>query len=107
MTVDAPETEASPQAPEERPVGLGVVGWLRWGWRQLTSMRTALGDGPCVSNSCCSHNHAPAAAPITRSKKPPSSGPRRTRPRAREQLPRASVIAAALPRLGREVSFKL
>jgi cytochrome c biogenesis protein len=23
-------------------VGLGVVGWLRWGWRQLTSMRTAL-----------------------------------------------------------------
>ena len=21
---------------------LGVVGWLRWGWRQLTSMRTAL-----------------------------------------------------------------
>src|SRR5262252_3746754 len=27
-----------------RPVGsrLGVLGWLRWGWRQLTSMRTAL-----------------------------------------------------------------
>jgi cytochrome c biogenesis protein len=23
-------------------VGIGVVGWLRWGWRQLTSMRTAL-----------------------------------------------------------------
>ena len=21
---------------------LGIVGWLRWGWRQLTSMRTAL-----------------------------------------------------------------
>ena len=21
---------------------LGLVGWLRWGWRQLTSMRTAL-----------------------------------------------------------------
>ena len=21
---------------------LGFVGWLRWGWRQLTSMRTAL-----------------------------------------------------------------
>ena len=21
---------------------LGVVGWLRWGWRQLTSMQTAL-----------------------------------------------------------------
>ncbi len=27
-----------------RPVGprLGLVGWLRWGWRQLTSMRSAL-----------------------------------------------------------------
>src|SRR5580700_6615835 len=27
-----------------RPTGLslGVAGWLRWGWRQLTSMRTAL-----------------------------------------------------------------
>ncbi|HET7900436.1 MAG TPA: cytochrome c biogenesis protein ResB [Candidatus Nanopelagicales bacterium] len=24
------------------PVGLGVVGWLRWAWRTLTSMRTAL-----------------------------------------------------------------
>lgn len=24
------------------PVGLGPIGWLRWGWRQLTSMRTAL-----------------------------------------------------------------
>ena len=23
-------------------VGIGVVGWLRWGWRQLTSMRIAL-----------------------------------------------------------------
>ena len=23
-------------------VGLGWQGWLRWGWRQLTSMRTAL-----------------------------------------------------------------
>ena len=21
---------------------LGLVGWMRWGWRQLTSMRTAL-----------------------------------------------------------------
>lgn len=29
---------------DERMAGptLGVVGWLRWGWRQLTSMRTAL-----------------------------------------------------------------
>ena len=29
----------------QRPVGparLGLIGWLRWGWRQLTSMRTAL-----------------------------------------------------------------
>ncbi|WP_344928494.1 cytochrome c biogenesis protein ResB [Streptosporangium carneum] len=25
-----------------RPVGLGVVGWARWFWRTLTSMRTAL-----------------------------------------------------------------
>ena len=24
------------------PVGIGLVGWLRWGWRQLTSMRIAL-----------------------------------------------------------------
>jgi cytochrome c biogenesis protein len=40
--VDAPETEAAPQAPGERPAGLGPVGFLRWGWRQLTSMRTAL-----------------------------------------------------------------
>ena len=31
--------------PEEtlaRPVGIGVLGWARWAWRQLTSMRTAL-----------------------------------------------------------------
>ena len=24
------------------PVGLGALGWVRWAWRQLTSMRTAL-----------------------------------------------------------------
>ena len=24
------------------PVGIGVIGWLRWAWRTLTSMRTAL-----------------------------------------------------------------
>lgn len=30
-----------PQA-DAPPKGIGVVGWLRWGWRQLTSMRTAL-----------------------------------------------------------------
>ena len=43
---------AAARRPAERPrhrsrragaqPGLGVVGWLRWGWRQLTSMRTAL-----------------------------------------------------------------
>jgi cytochrome c biogenesis protein len=42
--------DAAPQPPVAGPPGdgqpqqptLGVVGWLRWGWRQLTSMRTAL-----------------------------------------------------------------
>ncbi|HEV2244257.1 MAG TPA: cytochrome c biogenesis protein ResB [Streptosporangiaceae bacterium] len=35
---------ADPQAQASaRPAGrFGVAGWLRWGWRQLTSMRTAL-----------------------------------------------------------------
>src|ERR1700733_6713804 len=28
--------------PHPAGLSLGVVGWLRWGWRQLTSMRTAL-----------------------------------------------------------------
>ncbi|MFI6513929.1 cytochrome c biogenesis protein ResB [Spirillospora sp. NPDC050679] len=32
--------QAAPEAP--RPKGLGPIGWLRWGWRQLTTMRTAL-----------------------------------------------------------------
>jgi cytochrome c biogenesis protein len=41
-STDAPEAQTSPQAPKERPEGIGLVGWLRWGWRQLTSMRTAL-----------------------------------------------------------------
>lgn len=31
---DEPDTVTSPT--------LGVVGWVRWGWRQLTSMRTAI-----------------------------------------------------------------
>ncbi|MBS1697385.1 MAG: cytochrome c biogenesis protein ResB [Actinobacteria bacterium] len=31
------EADAGVESPR-----LGVVGWLRWGWRQLTSMRTAL-----------------------------------------------------------------
>jgi cytochrome c biogenesis protein len=35
----APHT---PGPPGPAGVGLGVAGWLRWGWRQLTSMRTAL-----------------------------------------------------------------
>ena len=34
---DAPERADDIAQPK-----LGVVGWLRWGWRQLTSMRTAL-----------------------------------------------------------------
>ncbi|MCO6004401.1 cytochrome c biogenesis protein ResB [Actinoallomurus purpureus] len=42
MSVDAPEAQAAPQAPKDRPAGIGLIGWLRWGWRQLTSMRTAL-----------------------------------------------------------------
>ena len=36
--------DATAPATTSRPAGaaLGVLGWLRWGWRQLTSMRTAL-----------------------------------------------------------------
>ncbi|WP_396653739.1 cytochrome c biogenesis protein ResB [Microbacterium sp. ARD31] len=36
-----PSDHADAQADIVQPA-LGVVGWLRWGWRQLTSMRTAL-----------------------------------------------------------------
>jgi cytochrome c biogenesis protein len=38
------QRDATAPATTPRPasVALGVVGWLRWGWRQLTSMRTAL-----------------------------------------------------------------
>jgi cytochrome c biogenesis protein len=36
------EGTAEAPAPGSAVVGLGVAGWLRWGWRQLTSMRTAL-----------------------------------------------------------------
>lgn len=41
---DAGTPMAIEEVPEQhiRPVGLGLVGWLRWGWRTLTSMRTAL-----------------------------------------------------------------
>lgn len=35
---DAPE----PSSAEVTSPALGVVGWVRWAWRQLTSMRTAL-----------------------------------------------------------------
>lgn len=38
----APAGSDGPQAPGRRPPGLGPRGWLRWMWRQLTSMRTAL-----------------------------------------------------------------
>ncbi|RKE19683.1 cytochrome c biogenesis protein ResB [Streptomyces sp. TLI_171] len=42
---DEPDVERLSTAPEESdavPAGIGVVGWLRWCWRQLTSMRVAL-----------------------------------------------------------------
>jgi cytochrome c biogenesis protein len=35
----APDTAAPPPPPS---AAYGVAGWLRWGWHQLTSMRTAL-----------------------------------------------------------------
>ncbi|WP_078987755.1 MULTISPECIES: cytochrome c biogenesis protein ResB [unclassified Streptomyces] len=47
-TADASEAAAGAQlstAPAEDtggPVGIGVIGWVRWFWRQLTSMRVAL-----------------------------------------------------------------
>ncbi|GAA3963828.1 cytochrome c biogenesis protein ResB [Actinomadura viridis] len=34
--------ERRPPREVPRPKGLGPVGWARWGWRQLTTMRTAL-----------------------------------------------------------------
>lgn len=44
MTTTQERRAAAPEPPEvdPAPVGLGVVGWVRWTWRQLTSMRTAL-----------------------------------------------------------------
>ncbi len=38
----AAAAESGTASPEPRPRRFGVVAWLRWGWRQLTSMRTAL-----------------------------------------------------------------
>ncbi|MEV4254415.1 cytochrome c biogenesis protein ResB [Spirillospora sp. NPDC049652] len=44
--VDAAATAApagrTPAADGPRPKGIGPIGWLRWAWRQLTTMRTAL-----------------------------------------------------------------
>lgn len=36
------QAEERPEQRAPRQVGLGPVGWLRWGWRTLTSMKTAL-----------------------------------------------------------------
>ncbi|MFC1420004.1 cytochrome c biogenesis protein ResB [Streptacidiphilus cavernicola] len=38
----APVEEPDSADPQAQAVGIGVFGWLRWGWRQLTSMRIAL-----------------------------------------------------------------
>jgi cytochrome c biogenesis protein len=40
--VHAPESEAAQNADQAPPPVAAGAGWLRWGWRQLTSMRTAL-----------------------------------------------------------------
>jgi cytochrome c biogenesis protein len=32
----------APEGGQGKSARLGLIGWLRWGWRQLTSMRTAL-----------------------------------------------------------------
>ncbi|MDQ4215688.1 cytochrome c biogenesis protein ResB [Microbacterium capsulatum] len=37
-----PSDHVDGSGPDIESPRLGVVGWLRWGWRQLTSMRTAL-----------------------------------------------------------------
>ncbi|TNM60436.1 MULTISPECIES: cytochrome c biogenesis protein ResB [Actinomycetes] len=43
MTSVQERRPALPEPPgSDRPAGLGLVGWARWTWRQLTSMRTAL-----------------------------------------------------------------
>src|SRR5271166_895516 len=42
---DLADADAAADARPDRPAGrvrLGPGGWLRWAWRQLTSMRTAL-----------------------------------------------------------------
>lgn len=40
--IDATERLSSAPVESDAPVGIGVLGWLRWFWRQLTSMRVAL-----------------------------------------------------------------
>ena len=35
-------SDSAPASSEPRPRRFGALAWLRWGWRQLTSMRTAL-----------------------------------------------------------------
>jgi cytochrome c biogenesis protein len=37
-----PAQSTDPADGSGRPMAFGIRGWLRWGWRQLTSMRTAL-----------------------------------------------------------------
>ena len=39
---DEGATPGRPAPPAGNPSSFGLVGWPRWGWRQLTSMRTAL-----------------------------------------------------------------
>src|SRR5216683_1367982 len=39
---DQPATAADGRTGAAGPGPFGAMGWLRWGWRQLTSMRTAL-----------------------------------------------------------------
>ncbi|MFE6870036.1 cytochrome c biogenesis protein ResB [Kitasatospora sp. NPDC057692] len=41
-TEDAAERLTTAPADSDGPTGIGVLGWLRWMWRQLTSMRVAL-----------------------------------------------------------------
>jgi cytochrome c biogenesis protein len=48
MSIDEADVETSPEDKDDRgrdeivQPKLGLTGWLRWAWRQLTSMRTAL-----------------------------------------------------------------
>jgi len=42
MTATEDDATTADVSTPGRPVSLGPAGWLRWGWRQLTSMRTAL-----------------------------------------------------------------